>query len=113
MFVVHLPPLVGGEGVHPELDPVDEEQEQWDAYYFRVILYIHRAMPLYFQNENNPRKEKERFAEMKALLRKEPFRTAIKTVPLGMLVSRRSRIAIVMLRWNLFWLYWLLKRMDV
>ncbi len=88
-------------------------QEQWDAYYFRVILYIHRAMPLYFQNENNPRKEKERFAEMKALLRKEPFRTAIKTVPLGMLVSRRSRIAIVMLRWNLFWLYWLLKRMDV
>lgn len=95
------------------LNAYKKGQEQWDAYYFRVILYIHCAMPHYFQNKNNPQKEKERFAEMKALLRKEPFRTAIKTVPLGMLVSRRSRIAIIMLRWNLFWLYWLLKRMDV
>lgn len=90
-----------------------KNQENWEAYYFRVIIYIHQAMPYYFQNKNNTKGKKERFAEMKALLRSEPFSTAIKKVPLRTLVSKRSRIAIMILRLNLFRLYWLLKQKGI
>ncbi len=90
-----------------------KNQKHWDAYYFRVIIYIHQAMPFYFQNGNNPKGEKERFEEMKILLRTKPFSVAIKKTSLKTLVSWRGRVAIIILRLNLFRLYWLLKQKGV
>lgn len=80
------------------------------AYYARVLLYLDQGMQRYFKNTQNPADAKERYRELKATLRKEPYRTAIKKAPLGQFQSRRFKYSMYMLRYGMTRLYWLVSR---
>nr|WP_288858855.1 glycosyltransferase family 2 protein [uncultured Faecalicatena sp.] len=84
----------------------NKDKDHWNAYYFRIIIYIRQAMIYYFQNQNNNKPEKERFVELKTLLETAPYKTAIQQVPLDMLVSRKAKLSICLLRYKLLFVYW-------
>ena len=85
-------------------------KEHFEAYYFRVILYIRQAMGYYFINEKNPKSEKELFIEFKRLLHAEPYFSAVRKVHLRKLMSPKSRREVVFLRFGLLKHYWKLFR---
>ena len=81
-------------------------REHVEAFYFRVILYIRQAMQFYFRNDKNPRSEKEAYAEFCNLLRTEPYRSAVRKVHVGKLISKKRRAEILLLRYGQNRLYW-------
>lgn len=89
-----------------------KDEDHWNAYYFRVIIYIRQAMTYYFQNKNNKQSEKKRFEEFCSLLQREPYVTAIKQVPLRTLKNPKTQFSIMLLRLRLFRLFWILKRIK-
>ncbi len=104
--------------IYREVFPAQEEflkthgkgPEHWNAYYFRVILYVFQAMDYYFQNPENPKSDFERFTEFKATLASEPYKTAFASVPVEKLLSKKDRLKILMLRYGLLRLFWELKK---
>ena len=88
----------------------NKEKLQWDGYYLRVYYYVEEANFRYFHNEQNPASAEERFAEFKSVLNTEPYRTAIRKVPVSIFPNKREWIHILMLRFGFYGLYWKLKR---
>lgn len=86
--------------------------EHWEAYYFRLILYIQQAMVDYFHNPQNTKSGKERYKEFWKMLNTEPYQSAIRKVPLGKLVSKKQRLPILLLRYRLYKIYWFLKKVK-
>ena len=80
----------------------------WDAYYFRVLIHIHLSMYALFLNPENP--SRHAFRDFKQLLKTEPYRTAIQAVPLDKLLSKKTRLPILLLRRKQYRLYWLLRK---
>lgn len=83
-------------------------KEHWEAFYFRVILYINQSMIYYYLNKHNTNSILVRYISFRAMLKKKPFCIAIKTVPLKMLVSKKKRFLIALLRCHCYLLYWIL-----
>ncbi len=81
-------------------------REHWEAYYFRVILYIRQSIGFYFRNADNPKTEAERFREFRETLSSEPYRSAVRKVRLGKLVDNKRKMKILLLRMGLLKLYW-------
>ena len=81
--------------------------EHWDAYYFRVLLYIRQSIGFYFKNKNNKSDESARYRLFVDTLESDPYRSAIKNVPLSKLISYKSRARIFLLKAGMYALYWL------
>lgn len=81
-------------------------KEHWEAYYVRVFQYIGRAIGVYFMNKENNKTELRRFVEFKQMLKSEPYRTAIREVPLKRFVSKSSKIKVRLLRCGLAGVFW-------
>lgn len=89
-----------------------KEIEHWEAYYFRLILYIQQAMANYFHNPQNTKTKKELYKEFRNMLNTEPYHRAVKKVPLGKLVLKKHRFPIFLLRCRLYKIYWFLKKIK-
>lgn len=87
-----------------------KNETTWSFYYYRVLIYFTQGMARYFKNSGNPKSEQERFAEFKKTLQTEPYRTALKKAPLGVIQNKRSKYSFWMLRMGLYSLYWRMKR---
>ena len=83
-----------------------------NAYYLRVILYLNQAFNTYFMNQRNTKSEAERFGEFKALVKTEPYRTAIGEVPIHLMNGKKKKISVLLLRMKLYKIYWMLKKRD-
>ena len=81
--------------------------EHWNAYYFRVLLYIRQSIGFYFKNKNNKSDESARYRLFVDTLESDPYRSAIKNVPLSKLISYKSRARIFLLKAGMYALYWL------
>jgi len=92
------------------LDENNKDEFCRKGYYLRVMVYFTQAMMRYFKNTHNPKPEKERFEEMKALLKTEPYKTAVKKVDPGMLTATRMKIGFTLLKMGMYKAYWLLKK---
>lgn len=88
------------------LTSTKKDSEYWDAYYFRVLIYFSEAIKRYFKNKENPKLESERFNEMKALLKTEPYRSAVEKVDISRLLSKKMKIKILLLKMKMFRLLW-------
>lgn len=91
------------------LQEYKKDRVHWDYYYLRIYLYMHEALHRYFKNKNNPKTEKERFAEFKSVLNTEPYKTAIKKVPISVFGNNKEKLQIFMLRYGMHSIYWNLK----
>lgn len=60
------------------LDQYDPSGDFVTAYHANVIRRLDHALQVYFFSESNPASRKDRLGELKALLRTEPYRTAVK-----------------------------------
>lgn len=78
----------------------------WDSYYMRVLLYLLQGMDRYLRNSGNSKSEKERYKEFKQLISRNPYRDAIKHMPVKYFANKRLLLSTLLLRWNLSWLYW-------
>lgn len=75
-------------------------------YYIRVLIYLNSSMKRYFKNASNSKPVSERVDEFSELLKKEPYKTAIKKVPLQIIGSKRVVTFGLLLRLKLFRWYW-------
>lgn len=86
-------------------------------FYAVVIRRFAEILPVYFFSDKNTRPLKERLAEMKAMLRDEPYKTAIQQVDANKLsvyqkqVHKMMAMGIPFLMWLLFKTKVLLKKM--
>ncbi len=85
-------------------------KEHWESYYLRVIQYIQWTINVYFMNEGNKNGELRRFLEFEKLLKTEPYRSALRGVPLKRFASRRLKITVLLLRCRLAAVYWIIKK---
>ena len=92
------------------LHDCNKDQAHWDSYYFRVVIYFQQAMSRYFKNSKNPKIEKERYVEMKAVLQSEPYKTAFEKVPLSMATNMNQKIVIWLIRMHIYQAYWTFKK---
>lgn len=89
------------------LEDYKKTTEHWNAYYFRVLLYIKQAMGFYFKNRNNTSDEKDRYRLFVETLNSEPYRSAIKSVPLSKLVLYKAKVRVFLLKARMYSLYWM------
>lgn len=85
------------------LKSTHKDKFHWDAYYFRVILYIRQSISFYFKHE---RAEGHMYTEFVEMLRQDPYATAIRSVPISKLIKLKPKLAIIMLKLGLYRLYW-------
>lgn len=83
-------------------------KEHWEAFYFRVLIYIKQSMSSYYLNCQNTKGLSLLYKEFKSMVQSKPYSTAIKTVNLNKLVQKKNRIMVLLLRLRLYRLYWLL-----
>ena len=76
----------------------DKDEKFVNAYYTRVLIYLKRSMSINFFNAQNQKPLKERYAQFKAAVGKEPYRTAIQTVDPKVFKSRLYAICLMLLR---------------
>lgn len=99
------------------IDRINQKQEQFlkqhkkgrmakEAYYIRVMLYLQQGMDRYFLNADNPKSEKERYAEFKALIKTHPYAEAIKNAPTRYIGLKKLKYFIWMLRYGMAKIYW-------
>lgn len=66
-----------------------------EAYYVYVIRRFVRLLDVYFCAENNPKPAKDRYSEMKNILKSEPYSIAFQTVKLNQLLTNHKMVAIL------------------
>lgn len=87
-----------------------KDSQLWDFYYYRVLIYLNQGMSRYFKNQGNIKSEKERYLEFKNLLKREPYRSAIRKIPLNVIGNKRNKYSFWLLRLRLYRVYWKLKK---
>lgn len=78
------------------------------ASYLRILKYFFEAVPIYFKNDKSDKSQKERYKEMKAVLKSEPYCSAIKNAPLNTFTGVKIKINTYLLRMGLYCLYWII-----
>ena len=89
-----------------------KDQMAWEAYYNRVLIYLMQGMGRYFQNKSNPCSERERYKEFCRILTEEPYRSAVRKVPVRYMGDRKTRIITLMLRYGLKKMYWIIRQRN-
>jgi len=87
-----------------------KEEPHWTAYYQGVLFYVRQSMVRYFKNAQNPNAEAVRFAEMKALFKTKPYKTAFAKVPVLAVAGKRRKVELLLLKLKLFRLYWMFQK---
>lgn len=94
------------------LSQSQKDSEYWRYYYFRIVRYINQSMNYYFQNKDYNISEKKRFQEFCMLMDQEPYRTAVKEVPLNIIVQKKTKVAVLLLRYKVYLAYWFLYKIK-
>ncbi|MBR6624020.1 MAG: glycosyltransferase [Ruminococcus sp.] len=105
------------ENYFETIDRIIEKQQEFlkkykkgklaqESFYTRVMLYLMQGMERYFLNTNNPKSEKERYQEFKALIKKSPYAESIKNAPVQYIGLKRLKFFILLLRFGMTKLCW-------
>ncbi len=94
------------------LSQSQKDSEYWSYYYFRIVRYINQSMNYYFQNKDYNISEKKRFQEFCMLMDQEPYHTAVKGIPLNIIVQKKTKVAVLLLRYKFYSVYWFLSKIK-
>ena len=86
------------------LTTTNKDRDHWEAYYFRVIIYIRQAVFYLFLNSENVKEGN--YTQFLNLLKNSPYRTAIREVNLNKLVKNTTKLPVFLLKTKQYWLYW-------
>ena len=79
-----------------------------NAFYFRLIIYIHQSLAYYFMNREYT--DSDPYGRFLDFVKSEPYSTAIQSVPLAKLVRLKSRVQLLLLKLKMYRLYWAISK---
>lgn len=94
------------EKINEFMEKTGDKEYYMEAFYVYIIRRFSKSMNVYFFAKNNKKNLKESFAELKAVMNSEPYKTAIKNVNLNNLLYNH-KIVVIMARLNSPRLIWL------